>query len=241
MKCSVPAEPVTAETNADAGMTKETAAGTGGANTDPMLSVHKMFRREFAALAREAPAEHDPARTAALEEQLRMVLRVLHLHHCGEDEDMWPLLRRRAPESAAVLDSMEADHEVLDPLIERAGDTSVPLAGRAPVLRELSQRLDAHLDREESEALPLIRRHISEAEFSEMDKQSIKACGKDLPALAGAVLWHATPDERTRLLDAVPAIFGIMWRLSWRRRYARRAVRTYGPQRVQATSASVPG
>jgi hypothetical protein len=193
-----------------------------------VLLVHRTFREEFAALAREAAEGAGREREPALEDQLGLMLRVLHEHHTGEDTMIWPLVRSRAPESAAVLDAMEAEHEELDPLIERAGDSRVPLSERADVLAALSERLAAHLDREEREALPLVERYLTAAEFTAIDKTQMKALGRDLPDLAGAVLWHATPRERELALALAPAILGIMWKLSWRRRYARRADRTYG-------------
>lgn len=193
-----------------------------------MRLLHQAFRREFAALAQEASRPHDAARRSALEDQLGLMLRILHHHHTGEDTLMWPVVRQRAPESSAVLAVMEADHEELDPLIQRAGDTSLPLAERAATLSQLSDLLAAHLDREEREAFPLLERAFTAAEYTALDKVLMKMAGRDLPMLAGAVMWHATPEERSRLLAATPRIVGIMWRLSWRRTYARRAARTYG-------------
>jgi hemerythrin-like domain-containing protein len=211
-------------------MTKNASAGTDGANMLGMQMVHRVFRREFAALAHEASRPHDPARRAALEDQLGFVLRVLHEHHCGEDTLMWPVVLQRAPEAAPVLSTLEAEHEELDPLIQRAGDTSLSLAGRAGTLRELSGKINAHLDREEHDAFPLLERYVTADEFSALDKKMMKACGNDLPALAGAAMWHATPEEQRRALTELPRILGIMWRLSWRRKYARRVRRTYGRQ-----------
>jgi iron-sulfur cluster repair protein YtfE (RIC family) len=175
-----------------------------------MLLVHRTFREEFAALARETAGAGDGSRDAALEDQLGLMLRVLHEHHTGEDTMMWPLVRSRAPESAAVLDAMEAEHEELDPLIERAGDTRVPLAERADALAGLSERLTAHLDREEREALPLVERYLTGGEFTGIEEAQMKGLGRDLPALAGAVLWHATPRERELALALAPSILGIM-------------------------------
>jgi iron-sulfur cluster repair protein YtfE (RIC family) len=201
---------------------------TGRPNLIVMFLVHRVFREEFAALAREAAGVHDADRAQALEEQLGLVLRTLHEHHTGEDTLIWPLVLKRAPESKPVLDSMEAEHGELDPLITTAGDTSLSLKERADTLQRLSERLNAHLDREEREALPLLERHVPADEYAALDKIMTKRVGKDLPAFAGAVMWHATPEERDRLLSSVPRILGIMWRLSWRRQYARRVARTYG-------------
>jgi hemerythrin-like domain-containing protein len=211
-------------------MTKNTSAGAGGANMLGMYLVHRVFRRELAALARQASRAHGPERRAALEDQLGFVLRVLHEHHCGEDTLMWPVVLERAPQAARVLRTLEAEHEELDPLIQRAVDTGLPLAARAETLRDLARKIDAHLDREERDAFPLLERHFTADEFTALDKILMKRCGKDLPVLAGAVMWHATPEEHRRVFTEFPRMLGIMWRLSWRRRYARRVARTYGQQ-----------
>ncbi|MBV9379042.1 MAG: hemerythrin domain-containing protein [Streptosporangiaceae bacterium] len=224
-------------------MAKKSAAGTDRANLLTMLLAHRTFRKEFAALAREAATPHDPARGAALDDQLGLILRGLHLHHTGEDTEIWPLLLRRAPQAAPVLDAMEAEHHELDPLIAQAGDTSLPLTERAGVLSELSKRLGAHLDREEREALPLIERHIPAAEWAAIEERIMKKLGKDLPDAAGLLMWYASPEERREFFAGIPAILQLMYRLSWRRRYARRVARTYGgaAPAAHATPAPAPG
>jgi hypothetical protein len=176
-------------------MANNTTLDAGGPDLTVILLVHWMFREEFAALADAAARTQDPARGAALEDQLALMLRVLHEHHTGEDTLMWPLVRQRDPASAAVLDAMEAEHQELDPLIERAGAAGLPLAERAEPLSRLSERLNAHLDREEEEALPFVQRHMTADEFAALDKTMMKGLGDDLPAVGGAVMWHATPDE----------------------------------------------
>jgi Hemerythrin HHE cation binding domain len=224
-------------------MAKKSTAGTDGANLLTMLLAHRTFRNEFAALAREAARPHDPARGTALDDQLGLMLRGLHLHHTGEDTEIWPLLLRRAPQAAPVLNAMEADHHELDPLIAPAGDTNVPLAERAGALSEMSKRLDAHLDREEREALPLIEQYITAAEWAAIEERIMKGLGKDLPDAAGLLMWYASPEERKEFLAGIPPVLKIMYRLWWRRRYARRVARTYGgaAPTAHATSASAPG
>jgi hypothetical protein len=209
-------------------MRTKASSGTDHANMLGMWLVHRVFRRELEALASEASRPHDAPRRAALEDQLGLVLRVLHEHHTGEDTLMWPVVLQRSPQSAAVLAGLEADHERLDSLIRRAGDTSLPLTERAGTLTQLSRELDAHLDREEHDAFPLLERYVTADEFAALDKKLMKRCGKDLSALAGAAMWHATAEEQRRVFTELPRMMGVMWRLSWRRTYARRVARVYG-------------
>jgi hypothetical protein len=138
---------------------------------------------------------------------------------------------------------MEAEHHELDPLVAQAGDTSLPLPERAGVLSELSKRLGAHLDREEREALPLIERNITAAEWAAIEERIMRKLRKDLPDAAGLLMWYASPEERREFFAGIPPVLKIMYRLSWRRRYARRVARTYGgaAPTAHATSASAPG
>jgi hypothetical protein len=203
-------------------------AGSGTPNLVGMLLVHRAFRREFAALALAATQRPDAERTAALNDQLDLMLRMLHEHHTGEDTLLWPSVRRRSPGSAAVLDEMEAEHDELDPLIRRSGETAVPFTERAGALAALSERLGAHLDREERDALPLLERHVPGDEYAAIEKEILRTIGKDLPVFAGAVLSYTSADERRALFATMPRILQVMWLLSWRRKYARRHARVYG-------------
>ena len=51
----------------------------------------------------------------------------LHAHHESEDQGLWPLVRVKNPAAGALLDSLEADHERIDPL------ALGPEGGRAPL------------------------------------------------------------------------------------------------------------
>ena len=64
------------------------------------LSMHQGFRAEFGRLAVACRAPRDAAHAALLEEQLVLVLDVLHLHHTHEDVHLWPYLLERSPGSA---------------------------------------------------------------------------------------------------------------------------------------------
>jgi iron-sulfur cluster repair protein YtfE (RIC family) len=186
--------------------------------------AHRVFRREFDRLgeAAEVIGAKEAPRTFTIEEQIAMMARSLHAHHNGEDTEIWPIIRERDPAGAVVLDALEQEHAKIDPLIQVVTDRSIPLRHRAVVLHELSDLLNAHLDREEAEAVPLIRRHFTYAEWEADGKTHTKKLRKDLPAFVCTMIDHMTADEVTQLMATAPKILVVLYKLSWRRKWARR-------------------
>jgi hypothetical protein len=137
------------------------------------------------------------------------------------------LVHRALRRELAALDAMEAEHAELDQATSAATDRTRPFPARADALRRLSELLSVHLDREEREASPLLVRHVTATEYDAMERVLVKGHGRDLPTVAGLIMWHASPAERRELLSLSPRALGVLWRLSWRRRYARRVTRTY--------------
>ena len=95
--------------------------GTGDADLTIMIAAHDAFRRDLTRLARTASAAN-LTRPAASRSQAGWELfkRELHIHHTAEDEIIWPALRPRlahSPTALSVLDAMEAEHELIDPLL----------------------------------------------------------------------------------------------------------------------------
>jgi hypothetical protein len=62
-----------------------------------MLAFHDAFRRDLAHLARAAsrrPADlDDPNRRTAVLAGWELFKTYLHIHHTGEDHDLWPRMR----------------------------------------------------------------------------------------------------------------------------------------------------
>ena len=195
------------------------------------LLAHAGMRQEFGLLANAARESLDPGREKLVEDQIALVLDVLHHHHQAEDDTIWPWLRERVPAAREGLDELEADHEQLDPLISSAGDRRTALIERAPILAELHERVNAHLDREEALAVPLIEQHVSREEWDELGKRAVKDMGrKNIPVIYG---WYASAVDERRVAEAlatVPWIVRVMFRRIWWPAYRKRALRLYGAQ-----------
>ena len=145
--------------------------GTGDADLTIMLAAHDAFRRDLTRLARTATAADlsDPAGRQSVAAGWELFKHQLHLHHTAEDEIIWPALRPRLAHSEhaqSVLDEMEAEHELIDPLLAAvdAGfaqhDDSL-----ADVIDALVSSLSGHLGHEERDGLPLIGVALTAAEW----------------------------------------------------------------------------
>jgi hypothetical protein len=91
--------------------------------------------------------------------------RFVHSHHNAEDALFFPTLRAANPGLAPVVDKLEADHRTVSDLLDEvevaAGGLDGDDASRARLtdgLTELAAELLVHLDFEEREAGPTIRR-----------------------------------------------------------------------------------
>ncbi len=140
--------------------------------------VHAMLRRDLASVrdlaqraADGAPVPEVRAGLAALETrgplfQLRATClgycQLLHSHHGGEDDLLFPAIRRTAPHLDAVMDRLEADHREVASLlaeIEALADDLDRASARGAlvdVLQRLSAELLEHLAYEEETIGPVL-------------------------------------------------------------------------------------
>jgi hypothetical protein len=79
--------------------------------------VHGALRRDLLRTHDALTAEPYPQgrQRQALGEHVVWMMEFLHAHHTGEDEGLWPLVRRQNPAAGALLDSLEADHLAISP------------------------------------------------------------------------------------------------------------------------------
>ncbi|NUS07300.1 MAG: hemerythrin domain-containing protein [Nonomuraea sp.] len=194
------------------------------------LAFHRALRRDFGRLADaldRCPAG-DESRRALIDEHTAMQLRALHHHHSDEDANIWPHLRSLVPEATEVLDRLEADHQEMDDVIERLTGPCRPAPEQASDLRSLHTLLNAHLDLEESRVVPLIRSHVTPEWWDEAGKEVSKNHGRDLPMVAAWTLDAADEEQRAHIFATAPLLLRVLYRLSWRRAYERRAAQVFG-------------
>ena len=206
---------------------------TDAPDTQPDLSgflmAHAGFRREFARLAGAARAVRDTEHAALIDEQIELVMYLLHHHHTEEDDVVWPLILTKAPEAAGVLAALEEQHEEMDPLFRAVTDRSRPLADRADDLERLHEVLNAHLDNEERDGVPLILAHYPAKQFEEDGERLLKAMDRTkLPIIFGWLASCATTAEREAALSGLPWLPRFLFRRVWGPAYAKRFTALYG-------------
>lgn len=217
--------------------------GTGDADLTIMLAAHDAFRRDLVSLARAARGsarsgqEHRRSVAAGWE----MFKDQLHLHHTAEDELIWPALRARLdrhPDALSVLDEMEQEHGLIDPLLAAVdsafaaqsglAEPAGMLAGRvggdqlADATDALVTTLTAHLVHEEKDGLPLIGEALTAAEwrgvgFKIARRNGLSAGGQ----MFSWMLDGAEPDQLRAMLGQLPPPVRLLYKTMWKPRYAK--------------------
>ncbi|MCV7434866.1 hemerythrin domain-containing protein [Mycolicibacterium bacteremicum] len=149
-------------------------------------------------------------RARAINRYLELMCESIHHHHTMEDDVLWPIIESSA---AGLVDLTELtdDHAALDPRLDalraaaaafaRSGDTELarPLAAG---LADLHRLLHAHIADEERELFPVIRRHVSVADWEAVETAARKT-GR-LSFDGPRVLAVATDTERATIAAGVP-------------------------------------
>ncbi|MFD5430775.1 nitroreductase/quinone reductase family protein [Kitasatospora sp. NPDC127067] len=131
---------------------------------DKLLEAHTWLRAQLRHVREEAHA-HVPGRPAALGLQLRQHCLAfcdgLTHHHTGEDSAIFPALARSHPELAEALARLDEQHRAIGRIKEELVGLLAGIAITEPErlrteLDRMSAELEAHLDFEEAELLPVL-------------------------------------------------------------------------------------
>lgn len=203
------------------------------ADVHEMVVIHRVFRRELRLLPellRAVPAGN-AERIRALTGHARLVLEFLHIHHIGEDENLWPLLLERAAPDGELIQSMQAQHtevascvEAATELLDRLEQTADPAIADllAKQIERLAGVLTAHLDQEERSILPLAERHLSVAEWEKLSEHGISHTTREnLPIVFHAILEDADQGESKALLAKLPVLPRLLLPTLGKRQYRR--------------------
>lgn len=212
-----------------------TTGGSVGADTRIMNLVHDALRRDLSRAQVTLSAEPYPAgdQRKALGDHVGWMMSFLHDHHTSEDNGLWPLVRDRRPQAAALLDDMDAAHkDVAVALADVTACASEYAAGAgddkrsalAAALARLSELLLPHLQREESDTLPLVSQVLSDEEFQAWDRE-FNVKGKSPLQLADEGHWiiDGLPPQKQRIVTGlVPPLKRFVLIHGFARRYRRR-------------------
>jgi hemerythrin-like domain-containing protein len=205
---------------------RQAAAPEGPVDVHMMYVMHHGFRRDlvmFADASAATPATDRDA-WAALAARWATFSEILHHHHSGEDAGLWPRLMHAATaEERSTLEAMEAEHAGIDPVLRAcaAGFERVLATSDEQAARQLAQDLAAardgllaHLHHEENDAMALVQKYLTTADWVRLEKGSFKK-RQTLRQLAAAVPWvmHELPEEMAgRLIEEA----GLPMRLLWK-------------------------
>jgi Hemerythrin HHE cation binding domain len=209
-------------------MTEQQSAGSRLPEWTIMYALHDAFRRDLdAMLAPNADPAAVRARWANFRDQLEF-------HHTAEDEVMWPPVRARLaddPDGLALMDAMEAEHRLIDPLLAAVDDALGDETGQARLpdaLARMRTVLASHLAHEETDALPLITRVMTTAGVASIFKGFATIGGLRSGIKRGAVMFPwalsgASQQTQAQVIGSLPPPARLLYRAVWLPRYRRRA------------------
>jgi hypothetical protein len=216
---------------------RQAAAPAGPVDLIGMYLMHHAFRRDltaFAAVVAATPVE-DRSCWRALEDRWTRFSVILHKHHRGEDTGLWPLLLRRVDAAGdragrETLEAMEAEHAEIDPLLEScaAGFAHADADARDALgvrVVAVGERLSRHLAHEETSAMALVQRYLTNADWSRVEHEYFKSAygPRQMPFVASWGLHGLPAHHLPRVIDSMAGKpLELLWRLFWRRSFERR-------------------
>jgi hypothetical protein len=192
-------------------------------DTSDMNAVHGAFRRAFGDAAAQITSvpDGDRERARQMADYLDEVLWLLHAHHAGEDELLYPLLAERAPEHQELFSRMEAQHSGMLSNIDEAGQATERFVtsgskadgqAAANAYELLAAVMGTHLSEEEEEVLPIAARLITPPEWGALPAHAIQHYSGQRIWLPFGLVLEAMPDQmRENMLSHVPPPVSGMW------------------------------
>jgi hemerythrin-like domain-containing protein len=213
----------------------QAASHSGPLNLNVNYLVHYAFRRDFARLLNCVPEVEpgDVDRATALSKHFTAMMAVLHEHHSGEDDFIWPVVEKENPELADLLEEMEAEHAGLAPAVWAALQafdafsaeaTAENAAATEDALVDVVEVLIHHLDHEESAAVPALQEHVDPAVWRGIEK-NLQRSG-DVKLLRFFVPWlldGLSEEDLKAVKGTAPRPLLLFWTLRWKKEYARYA------------------
>jgi len=192
-----------------------------------MLAMHAALRRDLSRL-REAAARLDSsadqpvAAPATVLAGWNEFCTQLHNHHAAEDDDLWPVLRHALsdPADLAAVDAMVDEHTHIPPALAVV-DAAIHGDGQlAPPSERLSTQVLEHLAHEEQAVLPLIERHLSQAQWHAfLLKERGRRKPRERPEFLTWVLDDASASDAQAVLSEIPAPGRLVYRRILHPRY----------------------
>jgi hemerythrin HHE cation binding domain-containing protein len=182
-----------------------------------MSMAHRFFRREFL-LAPEVVRRvdvDDTERAGVVAAHLQLLGTTLHHHHGAEDDIIWPLLHRRAPDAlSSHVGAVQDQHDLVSTALTgvEAALSSWTVAPSAAVRDRLAAAVDVlstatveHMAYEERHVVPLMEDHVSLPQWGACVAASAAAVEPcDMPVIFGATLYEADEDLVDLTIASMP-------------------------------------
>jgi hemerythrin-like domain-containing protein len=188
-----------------------------------MAIIHQTFRKayeESARLVRANPTP-SPARVTFLADHIDFGLSMLHVHHGGEDELVYPKLIERAPQQAALIEQTRHQHEEIGTALDAASaacaawrqQTNAQTAeALASALEQLNLVVQPHLDDEEQNVVPIAAVTLTQKEWDAVGEHAVAQIPRDKKAVAfGMILEPLSPADRAHMKRVLPAPVRVLY------------------------------
>jgi len=221
---------------------------TAPADTAMMRIVHDALRRDLRRATHVLTEEPRPdeRQVRAVADHLRWMMAFLERHHRLEDDGLYPAVRGRDPGSTAILDDMALEHRAVASAVDEVRRAASVDADRRSIGRmassveALSDVLLPHLAREERDAMPVVSRVLTNAEWDAIEQENLAAT--PVTELAREGHWlidEADPADRTRVLGLVPPLQRAFLLYGFGLSYRRHKLACWSPSRRIPREATV--
>ncbi|MGG5258004.1 hemerythrin domain-containing protein [Phycicoccus avicenniae] len=214
------------------------------APTDPHHTmnhvIHRALRRDLERLEVVTREPLDDARRAAVCAHVTWLLDFLHHHHVSEDEGVWPLLLRRRPDLAPMVEEMNAEHAVLaagsDRLraaaAEHAADGSDAARRRLhDAVVGMQEATLPHLEHEEAVAMVPLVESLSPSDWDDLSRNHFRK-GLSFADSGTSLMWDLDDADAATAATVRSEVPGpVLWLLTrlFGGRYDRAAAVRWGP------------
>jgi hemerythrin-like domain-containing protein len=181
-----------------------------------MAIVHRTFRNvyeEAVRLVRAAPVP-SPGRVTFLADHIDFGIMMLHVHHEGEDELLYPKLIERVPEQAAMTEHVDHEHELIKTALDQVSAACAAWRERPSAetgdalsasLDHLNEVVQPHLDDEEQKVVPLAAVTLTQQEWDAMGKHAVASIPRNKRGIAfGMLLDPLDEADRAYMMRVLP-------------------------------------
>ena len=196
----------------------------GDHNTDvsDMYAIHKALVGALdAAPVYVAKTDTDSERVQVIGSFYENVIELLHAHHSGEDELIYPVLEQRCADSRSDLERIDNQHKLLDAPMDAARSTiatwrAAPTTDNAQAvidaIASIAEPLRPHLAEEETVLLPIASKWMSPEEWGRMPGHAMMIFRGDKRWLPlGLVRERLDQEHRDGMLAGMPPEMRTMW------------------------------